>query len=71
MVKGLKCENLDIPKKAKLLYLGQQTFRLNNVRYEITQMRGKGELPARDLCQYYYPHLGIKKNDTTGYCGNP
>jgi hypothetical protein len=53
----------DIPKKSKLFVLGpEDIFWLNNVRYEIVQMRGKGILPARQHCRFYYPNL-VRRNN--------
>jgi hypothetical protein len=53
----------DIPKRSKIVVLGpDDIFWLNNVRYEIVQMRGKGILPAASSCKFYYPHLSRKKN---------
>jgi hypothetical protein len=53
----------DLPKKSKLFVLGpEDIFWLNNVRYEIVQMRGKGILPARQHCRFYYPNL-VRRNN--------
>lgn len=66
ILKDVKNEALEIPKRSKVVVLGpMDIFWLNNVRYEIVQMRGKGELPARDNCHYFYPHLVQKKNIQT------
>jgi hypothetical protein len=54
---------VDIPTKSKIVVLGpNDIFWLNNLRYEIVQMRGKGVLPAAAACKFFYPHLSRKKN---------
>src|SRR5690606_36438139 len=36
---------------------------LNNVRHQIAYMRGSdGELPEREHCKFFYPHLVRRKN---------
>lgn len=59
-----KNDKLDIPCKSKIVVLGpQDIFWLNNVRHEIILMRGgNGELPDREHCRYFYPHLVRRKN---------
>jgi hypothetical protein len=59
-----KNDKLDIPTKSKIVVLGpQDIFWLNNVRHEIILMRGgNGELPDREHCRYFYPHLVRRKN---------
>jgi len=53
----------DIPTKSKIVVLGpDDIFWLNNIRYEIVQLRGKGVLPAQADCKFFYPHLTRKKN---------
>src|SRR5262249_27288664 len=53
----------DIPTRSKLVVMGpDDIFWLNNVRYEIVQLRGKGVLPAASACKFFYPHLSRKKN---------
>ncbi|MBI5250744.1 MAG: hypothetical protein HY912_14735 [Desulfomonile tiedjei] len=62
LLDAVKHETLDIPKKSKIVVFGpKDIFWLNNVRYEIVQMRGTGELPAREHCRFFYPHLVRKK----------
>jgi hypothetical protein len=52
-----------LPKASKLVVLGpEDIFWLNNVRYEIGQMRGKGLIPALEHCRYFYPNL-VRKNN--------
>jgi len=53
----------DLPKQSKLFVLGpEDIFWLNNVRYEIVQMRGKGIIPAREHCRFFYPNL-VRRNN--------
>ena len=60
----VKTDKLDIPAGSKIIVLGpHDVFWLNNVRHEIAYMRGgTGELPDREYCRFYYPHLVLKKN---------
>lgn len=52
-----------MPKGSKLFVLGpEDIFWLNNVKYEIVQMRGKEIVPSRDHCRYFYPNL-VRKNN--------
>lgn len=58
---------LDLPRGSKLVVLGpEDIFWLDNVRYEICQMRGRrtGGLPLPDPehCKYFYPQLVRRKN---------
>jgi hypothetical protein len=63
LLKDLKPQDLAIPPRSKLVVLGPRSiFWLNNVYYEIVHLRGKGRLPAKQDCQYFYPHLDRKKN---------
>ena len=63
---SIKSKDLDLPKGAKLVVLGpEDIFWLDNVRYEIRQMRGSSgpdRLPHREHCQYFYPQLVLKAN---------
>lgn len=63
---SIKAETLDLPKGAKIVVLGpQDIFWLDNVRYEIRQMRGAtgpDSLPAPEHCQYFYPQLVRRAN---------
>jgi hypothetical protein len=53
----------EMPKGSKLFVLGpEDIFWLNNVRYEIVQMRGKGVVPSREHCRFFYPNL-VRKNN--------
>lgn len=60
----IKNEKLDIPCKSKIVVLGpSDIFWLNNVHHEIAYMRGgAAELPGREHCRYFYPHLVRRKN---------
>lgn len=66
LLSKIKVEKLDIPKGNKLVALGpEDIFWLDNVRYEICQMRGKSgadRLPDREHCRYFYPQLVRKAN---------
>ncbi len=63
LLSGVKHDNLDIPKKSKIVVFGpKDIFWLNNVRNEIVQMRGTGKLPVREYCSFLYPNLVRKKN---------
>jgi hypothetical protein len=58
---------LDLPRGSKMVVLGpEDIFWLDNVRYEICQMRGRrvGGLPLPDPehCKYFYPQLVRRKN---------
>lgn len=57
-------QKLDIPSKSKIVVLGpSDIFWLSNVRNEIAVMRGgSNEIPDREHCRFYYPHLVRKKN---------
>lgn len=57
-------EKLDIPSKSKIVVFGpHDIFWLNNVRHEIAYMRGgSGDIPDREHCRFFYPHLVRKKN---------
>lgn len=59
----VKNEKLDIPSKSKIVVFGpRDIFWLNNVHHEIAYMRGGiGELPDREHCKYFYPHLVRRK----------
>jgi hypothetical protein len=60
----IKVEKLDIPPKSKIVVFGpSDVYWLNNVRHEIAYMRGGGgELPDREHCRFFYPHLVRRKN---------
>ena len=66
-LKALQAAKLDLPKGCKLVVMGpEDIFWLDNVRYEICQMRGRrtgGEpLPDPEHCKYFYPQLVRRKN---------
>lgn len=59
---ALKNEKLAIPKGSRIFILGPRDIQwLDNVRYELTYMRGIGEIPSETLCRFYYPELVRKK----------
>lgn len=57
---------LDLPRGSKLVVLGpEDIFWLDNIRYEICQMRGRRTgtpLPDPEHCKYFYPQLVRRKN---------
>ncbi len=64
---ALKDVKLDLPRGSKVVVLGPEDIGwLDNVRYEIVQMRGRrtsGEpLPEPEHCKFFYPHLVRRKN---------
>lgn len=62
LLNAVKHEKLEIPKKSKIVVLGPRDILwLNNVRYEIVQMRGTGELPHCEDTGFFYPHLVRRK----------
>lgn len=65
-LKALSTTKLDLPRGSKLVVLGpEDIFWLDNVRYEIVQMRGKTgaeRLPDPEHCKYFYPQLNRRKN---------
>lgn len=63
LLRGVQHDVLDIPVKSKLAILGPaDIFWLNNVRFEIVQMRGLNVLPQRSQCHFFYPNLVRKTN---------
>ena len=64
LLNKVKNEKLDIPTKSKIVVFGpSDIYWLNNVRHEIAYMRGGGgELPEREHCRFFYPHLVRRKN---------
>lgn len=66
-LKALHAARLDLPRGSKVVVLGpEDIFWLDNVRYEICQMRGRrtgGQpLPDPEHCKYFYPQLVRRKN---------
>jgi hypothetical protein len=66
-LKALQSVKLDLPKGSKVVVMGPEDILwLDNVRYEICQMRGRrtgGEpLPDPEHCKYFYPQLVRRKN---------
>jgi len=55
---AIDCEAVAIPTGSKLAVFGPtDIFWLNNVARDIVQMRGKGQLPGKERCKFYYPNL--------------
>lgn len=66
-LKDIPATKLDLPRGSKLVVLGpEDIFWLDNVRYEICQMRGRrtggDPLPDPEHCKYFYPQLVRRKN---------
>lgn len=66
-LKSIQSAKLNLPKGSKIVVLGpEDIFWLDNVRYEIVQMRGRREggepLPDPEHCKYFYPQLVRRKN---------
>ena len=63
---AVKDEKLPLPKGARLFVLGpRDIFWLDNVRYDIRQLRGAAgtaALPAGQHCKYFYPQLDGRAN---------
>lgn len=63
---GLKQEILDLPRGSKLCVLGpEDIYWLDNLRYEIRQMRGKSgpdKLPEAQYCRFFHPQLDNHAN---------
>ncbi|MEK6418268.1 hypothetical protein C7399_12075 [Paraburkholderia tropica] len=71
-LRSLKSAQLDLPKGSRLIVLGpEDIFWLDNVRYEIVQMRGRrtggAPLPDPEHCRYFYPQLVRRKNLELGH----
>lgn len=63
LLHGVRQQKLNIPSRSKIVVFGpHDIYWLNNVRYDIVQMRGTGTLPAKEHCRFFYPHLSLKKN---------
>ncbi len=63
---SVNAEKLPLPVGSRLFVLGpRDIFWLDNVRYEIRQMRGSAgpnALPPADQCRYFYPQLDGRAN---------
>jgi hypothetical protein len=65
LLASLDLSDVAVPRGSRLFILGPSEIHwLNNVAYEIRQMRGVavGAIPARDACYFYHPHLARRKN---------
>lgn len=59
----IRMEDLQLNPDSRLFIFGPDDINwLNRVATEIRQMRGKGELPARQFTSFYYPQLVRKSN---------
>ncbi|WP_079433386.1 hypothetical protein [Zoogloea sp. LCSB751] len=66
-LKALQEAKLDLPRGSKVIVLGpEDIYWLDNVRYDIVQMRGRrtgdAPLPDPEHCRYFYPQLLMRKN---------
>lgn len=62
-LRSFKTEKLDLPSGSKIVVLGPEDILwLDNVRLEITMLRGKGTLPLAPKCRFFYPHLTRRPN---------
>jgi hypothetical protein len=60
---ALKHDKLDLPKGSKIIVLGPaDIFWLDNVRLDITLLRGQGKVPDKQKCRFHYPHLVQRAN---------
>ena len=66
LLNQIKNDHLDLPPRAKIVVFGpDDIFWLDNVRYEIRQMRGSSgqdKIPAHENCRFYYPQLMRRAN---------
>jgi hypothetical protein len=63
LFRTIKFDDIKVPSGSKLFVLGPLDIEwLDNVHYEINQMRGTGKLAPPENCRFYYPHLVLKKN---------
>lgn len=66
-LRALQTEEMDLPKGSRVIVLGpEDIFWLDNVRYDIIQMRGRRAeiepLPDPEHCRYFFPQLVRSKN---------
>ena len=60
---ALRHEKFDLPRGSNLVVMGPaDIFWLDNVRLDVTLLRGSGRLPAREKCRFHYPHLVQRPN---------
>lgn len=58
----IKQSDIDIAKKSKIFVFGpDQVYWLECVVGYISSNRGRGKLPARECCSYFYPETRIRK----------
>lgn len=58
MLDTVKTEDLDIPKRGKLVVFGPSDIRwMDNVQRDIIELRGRGKLPSRSNCGFFHPEL--------------
>lgn len=63
LLASIDLSDVTIPKGSRLFVLGpEDIYWLNNVSYEVRQMRGDSEIPSKELCYFYHPQLARRKN---------
>lgn len=63
LLASIDLSDVTVPKGSRLFVLGpEDIYWLNNVTFEIRQMRGDGEIPKKEFCSYYHPQLARRKN---------
>lgn len=63
VMKMVSLGDVNIPKGSRIIVLGPRMIHwLNNVRYDIVQMRGEKTLPDSQSCRFHYPELVRRKN---------
>lgn len=67
IIREMRDARLDFPKGTRIIVLGpEDIFWLDNVRYEIVQMRGRRigheQLPDPEHCRFFHPQLVRRKN---------
>jgi hypothetical protein len=59
----LRLDDVNIPTGSRIIVLGPRMIHwLNNVRYDIVQMRGENLLPDSQACRFHFPELVRRKN---------
>ncbi|WP_156386723.1 hypothetical protein [Aureimonas sp. Leaf454] len=62
-MEAAKSDGFDIPAGSRLFVLGPDDINwLDNVRFEIRQLRGDEKIPFAAKCKFHFPHLVQKLN---------
>lgn len=62
IMREINVSTLRVPKGSKLVVFGpDRIWWLDNVKNDILQMRGRGHLPSKDKCRFFYPDLVRRK----------